>query len=160
MLILVISGWGGSCVRMFFCFFILFHNSQVSTLPCLQQMIKKKLMRGRRRLPHSELVRGESPDMRGPDLPQWTLPSLQLWKRDSGALDWGWIEQRQLHCGRRWGGGLLYFSNNLWEQGRGAYSSAVISHCLNWQALCCSGYIIAAICHVCWELIRKLSWTM
>lgn len=74
MLILVIAGWGGSCVRMFFCFFILFRNSQVPTLPCHQQMIKKKLMRGRRRLLHSELVRGESTDMRGPDLPQWALP--------------------------------------------------------------------------------------
>lgn len=145
MLILVISGWGGSCVRMFFCFFILFHNSQVSTLPCLQQMIKKKkLMRGRRRLLHSELVRGESPDMRGPDLPQWTLPSLQLWKRDSGALDRGWIEQRQLHCGRRWWGGTSIFL----EQPVGTREGCLLFRCnqplpklagavLLWLYYCC-----------------------
>ena len=34
-----------------------------------------------------------------------------------------------------------------WE--RGAYSSAVTNRWLIWQGTCCSGYIIAAVCHVC-----------
>lgn len=34
-----------------------------------------------------------------------------------------------------------------WE--RGAYSSAVTNRWLIWQGLCCSGYIIAAVCQVC-----------
>lgn len=108
----------------------------------------------RRRLPQADLLEESHPAreaLRGLDLPQGRLPSLQLLEKRSGGLSLGPNRTQTAPPGR--GEGLPFFSNDLWEQGRGAhFSSARTNHCLISQGLCCSVYILASICHICYKL--------